>query len=110
MLKNCVIHLKNKLTITMVTGYHLSLNICKNKKQDDQICAVMSFSNLYGRHVPLWFLTTSEHVSYGIVDEILGDLLSHMDQGINELLDNQWCNFAASCAAINNVPVVLSWI
>lgn len=57
----------------MVTGYHLSLNICKNKKQNDQICAVMSFSNLYGLHVPLWFLTTSEHVSYGIVDEILGD-------------------------------------
>lgn len=32
----------------MVTGYHLSLNICENKKQDDQICAVMSFSNVYG--------------------------------------------------------------
>lgn len=43
----------------MVTGHHLSLNVCRNKKQDDQICAVMSFSNIYGLHVPLWFLTTS---------------------------------------------------
>ncbi len=53
---------------------------------------------------------TSKHSSDEMMDGVLEDLLTDLDQGINELLDSLWRCLASSDALIHNVPEVLNWI
>ncbi|KAI4892301.1 hypothetical protein NFI96_006564 [Prochilodus magdalenae] len=43
-------------------------------------------------------------------DDVLGDLLPDLDQGITELLDSLKCNLVASDGPKHNVPEVFYWI
>ncbi len=52
-------------------------------------------------------LTISRHVPDEMANGVLWDLLSDMNQGITELLDNLWCNLVALDAPIHNVQEVL---
>ncbi|MED6233940.1 hypothetical protein ATANTOWER_019503 [Ataeniobius toweri] len=48
----------------------------------------MTLSSLYGPHVLVCMLTTSEHAHYTMTYSVLGYLLPDPNQGITELIDN----------------------